>query len=56
MSRKTIIYICMAIGSTVGGLIPTLWGDSFLSMTSTLLTAVGGFAGIWVGYKLSRMI
>jgi hypothetical protein len=25
-------------------------------MTSTLLTAVGGFGGIWLGYKLSRMM
>ncbi len=44
----------MFIGSTVGSLIPGLWGDSFLSMSSLLLTAFGGIAGIWFGYKISR--
>lgn len=44
----------MVIGSAIGGYIPALWGDTFFSMTSVLLTAVGGFAGIWVGYQISR--
>ncbi len=56
MSRKTIIWITLAIGSTVGGMLPTLWGDSFISMTSIFLTAVGGFVGIYVGFKVSEFI
>jgi hypothetical protein len=53
MSRKTIIWIGMSIGSVVGGYIPNLWGANFLSMSSIFLTAVGGIAGIWLGFKLS---
>ena len=53
MSRKTVIWVCMAIGSTAGGYIPVLWGDSFLSMTSVILTAIGGFLGIYLGFKIS---
>ncbi len=44
----------MIIGSTVGGYIPALWGAGFFSMSSIVLTAVGGFLGIWFGYKISR--
>jgi hypothetical protein len=44
----------MAIGSAAGGYIPVLWGDSFFSMWSVILTALGGIAGIYVGFKLSN--
>ena len=51
--KKTIMY-AMLIGSTIGGYIPTVWGDSIFSMSSVLLTAVGGFLGIWIGYKIGE--
>lgn len=53
MSSKQIVMTATIIGTTIGSLIPLLWGDSFLSVTSVLLTAVGGFAGIYIGYKLT---
>ena len=40
-------------GSTIGGLVPLLWGDSGLSLTALLLSGVGGLLGLWVGVKLS---
>ena len=55
MNAKKLIFICMAIGSAIGGYIPLLWGDSAFSFTSIVLTAVGGIAGIWAGFRLSRM-
>jgi hypothetical protein len=54
MSRKTLIYICMAIGTTAGGYLPLLWGDTFFSMTSVLLTGMGGFLGIYIAVKISQ--
>jgi uncharacterized membrane protein YeaQ/YmgE (transglycosylase-associated protein family) len=54
MEPRTLIWIGVAVGSTIGGFIPTLWGASFLSFSSMLLSAVGAFVGIWLGYKLSR--
>lgn len=54
MSQKTIIYIGVLFGSTIGGLIPMLWGADYLSMSSVLLTAVGGIVGIYVGFKISH--
>ena len=54
MNRKKIIYIFMLVGGTTGGYIPMLWGDSLFSMTSVLLTAVGGFLGIYLAFKISQ--
>jgi hypothetical protein len=54
MESKSLIWIFLFIGSTVGGFIPTLWGDSFLGMWSVVLTAIGGIVGIYIGYKLDN--
>jgi hypothetical protein len=50
---KTLIMFGAFVGSCVGSYIPMLLGDSLLSMTSLLLATVGGFAGIWIGYKIA---
>ena len=44
----------MFIGSTVGSYIPALWGSSFLSFSSILLSAVGALIGIYFGWQVSR--
>ena len=41
-----------ACGSTVGGLVPALWGGDTFSMAGVLLSTVGGALGIWAGYRL----
>ncbi|MEN9614360.1 MAG: hypothetical protein RLZZ347_667 [Candidatus Parcubacteria bacterium] len=54
MNTKSLVWIGMFVGSTIGGLIPSLWGDTFLSIASVLLTAVGGIIGIWLGFKMGQ--
>ena len=54
-SKKTLIMIGMAVGSSLGGFVPMLWGAGMFSMASIAFSAVGGVAGIYAGYKLSRM-
>jgi hypothetical protein len=54
MDTKKIIWLGMVVGSGIGGLLPLLWGGSAFSFSAIILTAVGGFVGIWIGYKLSR--
>jgi len=49
---RSRIWLGALIGSTVGGLIPMLWGADLVSYTSVLLSGIGGFVGIWVGYKI----
>lgn len=55
MSSKTLIWIGMGVGGTIGGLLPYLWGASYLSFSSVILTGVGGLVGIWAGYKLGNL-
>jgi uncharacterized membrane protein YeaQ/YmgE (transglycosylase-associated protein family) len=42
------------IGSLVGGLIPSLWGDNPLGVASVVCSAIGGVVGIWVGYRIAN--
>jgi uncharacterized membrane protein YeaQ/YmgE (transglycosylase-associated protein family) len=47
------IWFGVLIGSVVGGFIPDLWGAGLFSYSSVLLSAIGAFAGLWLGYKMS---
>ncbi len=52
MSRKTLVWIGLSIGSLVGAYVPFLWGADVLSFSPLLSSAAGGFLGIWLGFKL----
>ena len=54
MNAKSLIWIGMTIGSTLGSLVPYLWGGGVTSASGILLAAVGGLFGIWCGYKLGH--
>ncbi len=51
---RKMIYGGMIVGSTIGGVVPYLWGDFGFTFSSVGLSAVGGFLGIWIGYKLAK--
>jgi gas vesicle protein len=59
MYNKTLIWLGVGVGSTVGSVVPALWGANFLSLNgpgayeSLLGTLVGGIIGIWAAIKLS---
>ncbi len=53
---KTFIWLGLIVGSTVGGLLPMLWGDDVLSIAGLALSTVGAVAGIFVGYKVAQSI
>ena len=52
MSRKTLIWIGLFVGSTIGSYIPELWGAGLFSFSSIVGSAVGGVLGVWLGFKL----
>jgi hypothetical protein len=52
-SMRGSIWIGILIGSTIGGMIPLLWGDDMLSYSSVLLSGAGALAGLWIGFKMS---
>lgn len=54
MSKKAMVMLGASIGSTVGGLIPTLWGAGAFSGWGLILATVGGFVGIWAGWKIAN--
>jgi hypothetical protein len=56
MSTKTIIWICVFLFSTIGGSIPLLFGQSFLSYASLFGNGIGGLIGVWIGYKVGANI
>lgn len=45
------IWLGILVGSTIGGLIPELWGASMISYSSVWLSGIGAFVGLWIGYR-----
>lgn len=54
MRSNPLVWIGMLIGSTIGGMIPDLWGAGIFSISGLILSSLGAMAGIYVGFKLSR--
>jgi uncharacterized membrane protein YeaQ/YmgE (transglycosylase-associated protein family) len=44
----------MIIGSIIGGYLPSLWGENFLSYWGIITSALGGIVGIYIGFKLAE--
>ncbi len=53
MQSRSFIWIGVFVGSTIGSLIPELWGDGMFSYSSVLLSGVGALVGLWIGFKMS---
>ncbi|HYA08471.1 MAG TPA: hypothetical protein VEG24_02710 [Gaiellaceae bacterium] len=51
MDRK-ILFMCITVGSTVGGYLPTLLGQGDFSIASLLGGLIGGIAGVWVAHRI----
>ncbi|MFA6908263.1 MAG: hypothetical protein WC289_00055 [Patescibacteria group bacterium] len=56
MGKKGFIYLFIFIGGALGGYLPTLWGASALEVSSVIGSTIGGFFGLWAGYKIGKMI
>ncbi len=52
MSSKSLIWGGMFVGSTIGGSLPYFWNGDFFAYT--IWSAIGGFVGIYVGFKLAK--
>jgi uncharacterized membrane protein YeaQ/YmgE (transglycosylase-associated protein family) len=49
--QKKFIWIGMFVGSTIGNMLPMLWGGDAISVSGFFFSLVGGVVGIWVGYR-----
>lgn len=54
MELKTATMWGVVIGSSLGSMIPMLWGDGIFSLSSVFFTAIGGIVGIYLGYRYVR--
>jgi hypothetical protein len=53
MSRKTLIYIGIAVGGVIGTWLGAKFDNGNLfGIWGIVLGTVGSFAGIWAGFKL----
>jgi hypothetical protein len=52
MPSRALIWIFLFLGSTIGGIIPELWGAGFLSFSSLFLSAGGALFGLWLAYRI----
>ena len=44
--------MCIGVGSTAGGVVPSLFGQGSFSIASLLGSLVGGIAGIWLAVRI----
>ena len=54
MDSKKLVWIEAAVGSSVGGYLPVLWGGDLFSFSGIILSGLGAMVGIYIGFKLSR--
>lgn len=54
MNSKAPVLIGTIIGSTLGSLVPSLWGAGMFSFSSIIFGSIGAIIGIYVGFKLSN--
>ena len=50
--NKKALWMCMAVGSTVGGYLPTFVGQGSFSLASIVGSAVGAVAGVFAASRI----
>ena len=55
MDRK-ILWICMLVGSTIGGYLPTLVGYSSFGAVSLIGSGLGGVAGVFAAARIDAAL
>jgi uncharacterized membrane protein YeaQ/YmgE (transglycosylase-associated protein family) len=53
---KRILWMCIVLGSTLGGFIPEAWGASGFGVASIVGSAVGAIVGVWAAARISASI
>ena len=53
---KKFVWIGFFVGSTLGNMVPMLWGGEAISVSGVLFSLAGGIAGIWLGYRWGQSL
>jgi len=54
--NKKVLWMCMAAGSTIGGYLPTFFGQSSFGLISIFGSLVGGVAGVFAAQRIDADI
>ncbi len=49
---RSVVGLCITMGTIAGGYVPDLWGAGSFSVASLIFGAIGGVAGVFVGRRL----
>jgi|AntRauTorckE6833_2_1112554.scaffolds.fasta_scaffold11563_5 uncharacterized membrane protein YeaQ/YmgE (transglycosylase-associated protein family) len=52
MNSSKAPWIGILIGSTIGSLIPAIWGAGILSVSGVIFGVVGAFVGLYISFKI----
>jgi len=55
MDRR-VLLLCITVGSTIGGYVPTFLGFSSFGVVSFVGGAVGAVAGIWAARRIDESL
>ena len=47
------MWLFVAVGSTIGGLLPEAWGASAFGLASLAFACLGGLSGVWAAVRLT---
>ena len=50
--NKKVLWMCMAVGSTIGGYLPTFFGQGSFSLASIVGSGIGGVAGVFAAQRI----
>jgi hypothetical protein len=51
MNTKSLIWLGIGVGGTIGGFIPDLWGAGAFSLWGIVMSTLGGLGGWWLVYR-----
>ncbi len=51
-----MLWMCLFLGSTVGGVLPEAWGGSAFGLASLVLGAAGAVVGVMVAAQISDVL
>lgn len=54
--EKRILWMCLVLGSTLGGFVPEAWGASGFGVASIVGSAIGAIVGVWAAARISASI
>jgi predicted MFS family arabinose efflux permease len=56
VDSKRVVWLGIAAGSTIGGLVPDLWGAGFFSLAGFVGSIAGALIGLWAALRVIESI